>query len=119
MKNAISFVIILLVHTASASCQRDRPAEFTEELTRSYEILIDCKDFKNKDQFNKAYVVPWKTIRAKIQENNPSVPLVAWGTDIKNLIEDLHTTDHQWFGNKKLKENSIEWGKYELEISHR
>ena len=58
-------MIILSVHTASASCQRDRPAEFTEERTRSYEILIDCKDFKNKDQFNKAHVVPMEDNKSK------------------------------------------------------
>ena len=77
MKSSGPFVIILSVHTASTFPQRDRWNDFTRELTDSYIIFMNVSDYKDAGcrLFNKACVIQWKTIRAKISEKDPSVSL--------------------------------------------
>ena len=114
MKTAISFVIILSVHTASTFPRCDRPNGFTEALEHTYKMFKNILHDASSHGFSRAHVVPWETIRAKIYEKEPSVPLAPWKTDIEELIKDLHTIDHEWFGNKELQKDQKKWKEYEL-----
>ena len=114
MKTAISFVIILSVHTASTFPQCDRPNGFTGALEHTYKMFKNFLHDASGHGFSRAHVVPWETIRAKIYEKEPSVPLAPWKTDIEELIKDLHTIDHEWFGNKELQKDQKIWEEYKL-----
>lgn len=112
MKAAISFVIILSIHTALTFPQCDRPDSFTGALEKSYEIFKNILGYKNSRDFSRAHVVPWEKIKAKIFEMDPSVSFAPWKTEVTKLIEDLHDIDYEWFGNKELQKDQEEWVKY-------
>ena len=106
------FVIILSIHTASTFPQCSRPKGFTRELQGSYATFMNILGYKGRRDFSKAHVVPWKTIKAKIYAQDPSVSLLDWTAEVNNLIQNLHYIDDEWFGNKKLQVSSEKWGKY-------
>ena len=112
MKTAISFVIILSVHTATTFPQCKRPKGFTRELRDSHKIFMEILGYEKADpyQFNKAHVVPWKTIGEKISGKTLDI----WKTNIEELIEDLHTIDDEWYGNKELRTIPEKRREYEL-----
>lgn len=66
---------------------------------------MNVSDYKDAGcrLFNKAYVIQWKTIRAKISEKDPSVSLDPQKANIEKLTHDLHTIDDKQFGNKEFK----------------
>lgn len=66
---------------------------------------MNVSDYKHAGcrLFNKAHVIQWKTIRAKISEKDPSVSLDPLKANIEKLIHDLHTIDDKQFGNKEFK----------------
>ena len=77
IKTAISFVIILSLHTAPTFPQCDCPKDFTGELQDSYAIFMNASNYKDAGphKFDKAHIVLWTTTRAKISEKDPSVSL--------------------------------------------
>ena len=112
MKTTMFFVIILSIHTASAFPQCSRPQRITGELKYSYAMFMNILGYKGRRDFSKAHVVPWKTIKAKICAQDPSVSPFVWTAEVNNLIQDLHSIDDEWFGNKKLQGSSEKWGEY-------
>ena len=68
---------------------------------------MNVSDYKDAGphKFDKAHVVLWTTIRAKISEKDPSASLDTGKTDIEELIQDLHPIDDKWFGNKELRKD--------------
>ena len=114
MKSAISFVIILAVHTAYCFPRCQRPPSFTEELKASYAMFINILGYVGSHDFNKAHVVPWLTIKREIYAQDPLFSYTLWTTEVKKLIDDLHSIDYGWFGNKKLQEAPQKWSEYIL-----
>lgn len=105
-------MIILSVYTASAFPECPRPPSYTRELDDSYALHMNILGYVGSTNFNKAHVVPWKTINRNIHALNPSVSLSSWTLKVGELIDDLHIIDHEWFGNKKLQEAPRKWGQY-------
>ena len=112
MKAAITFLIILSIHTASTFPRCGRPRFFTGELERSFKLFMDVLGYKPRRDFNRAHVVPWEAINKNFFEKDPSFSLFIWTAKVDDLIHDLHFIDDEWFGNKILQNAPQEWAKY-------
>ena len=74
--------------------------------------ILGCTG-KGSHNFNRAHVVPWEKIKAKIYAKDPSVSYSHWTNDVDFLIKDLHVIDPEWFGNKKLQGSPQELAEYQ------